>query len=128
LSHPIRPTTKELFSRLKEASTLLSAKDGLFADHGKIAGELNALHMGDSSEVWDLIRSLLKEIKPEHYAGSRPPQKAYERSIEGRELFAFSWDSQHLGRRMYLKFAIKGDCYVYVSLHRDRPPQKGPHQ
>src|SRR5262249_46624759 len=126
LTHSIRPTTRELFNRLNEARTLLSAKDGIFVDHAKIVGELNALHIGDSSEVWDLIRTLLNEINPGHYAGGRPPQKAYERSIEGRELFAVSWDSQHLGKRMYLKFAIKGDLYVYVSLHRDRPLKKGP--
>src|SRR4051794_16659992 len=104
----MRPSNKELFGKLKEAVEFLSKKEGLFAEPGKAAGELNALNVGDSSEVWTLIPILLKEIKPDDYTGSRPPQKSYEKSIEGRELFAFSWNSEHLGKKMYLKFALKG--------------------
>lgn len=128
MTQPIRPTNGELFLRLKEAKDLLGKQDGLFAEPGKVAAELNALGVGDSKEVWGLIKKLLAELRPEHYAGSRSPQKSYEKSIEGRDLFAFSWDCQLLGKRMYLKFAIKGDRFVYVSLHSDRPPKKGPMQ
>jgi hypothetical protein len=124
LKQPIRPSVKELTGKLKEAHALLCNQEGLFADPGKVVGELNALAISDSKEVWDLLKIILPEIRPDHYTGGKPPQKSYEKSIEGKELFAFSWDCQHLSKKMYLKFAIKGDRFVYVSLHEDRPPKE----
>jgi hypothetical protein len=123
LNQPNRPSTKELSGKLSDAIQVLSDEDGLFADPGKVVWELNALGIDDSKEVWDLIRQILPEIKPEHYTGSRPPQKSYEKSIEGRELFAFSWESTYLGKKMYLKFALKNERFYYVSLHHDKPPK-----
>lgn len=123
LNQPIRPSVKELTGKLKEAQDLLCKKEGLFADPGKVVGELNNLGIGDSKEIWDLIKTILPEIKTEYYTGGKPPLKSYEKTIEGKELFAFSWECKHLGKKMYLKFAIKGDRFVYVSLHEDRPPQ-----
>ena len=119
-----RPSVKELKGKLAEARDLLSKKEGLFANPGNVVGELNDLDIGDSKEVWDLIKSLLVEIESEDYTGSRPPQKSYEKSIEGKELFAFSWQSKFLNKKMYLKFALKGNRFVYVSLHEDRPPKE----
>ena len=43
----------------------------------KNLGELDMLSI-ETDELWPLIRSLLKEIQPQHYKGSKPPQKAYE--------------------------------------------------
>lgn len=126
MSTPIRPSAKELFNKLKEAKEFLSKEEGFFADPGKVVSELRALKIGDSEDVWQLISTLLDEIQPSNYSGGRPPLKSYEKSIEGKELFAFSWDSQTLGQRMYLKFAIKGDRFYYVSLHKDRPPERRP--
>lgn len=119
-----RPTDKELTNRLKEAEQCLNGQEGLFADPGKAAPELEKLDIGDSAEVWPLIVKLLREIRAKDYTGSRPPQKSYEKSIEGRELFAFSWESGELEKRMYLKFAIKNGRFYYVSLHIDRPPKE----
>lgn len=110
--------------KLNEARDKLSKKEGLFANPGNVVGELNELDIGDSKEVWDLIKSLLMEIEPKDYTGGRPPQKSYEKSIEGNELFAFSWQSNFLSKKMYLKFALKGDRFVYVSLHADNPPKE----
>lgn len=124
MSQPKRPSVKELKGKLDEARDLLSKKEGLFANPGNVVGELNDLDIGDSKEVWDLIKSLLVEIESEDYTGSRPPQKSYEKSIEGKELFAFSWQSKFLNKKMYLKFALKGNRFVYVSLHEDRPPKE----
>jgi hypothetical protein len=122
LSQPNRPTEKELYNKLKGALSLLNVREGLFVDPGKAVGELNALGIGDSMEVWPLIRELLLEITPSNYTGGRPPHKSYEKAIEGKELFAFSWDSSRLGKKMYLKYAIKDDRFYYVSLHDNRPP------
>ena len=117
-----RPSHKELTKRLKECKDALDKNDGLFADPGKAVSELMALNIGDTEEVWPLILELLDEISPDGYTGGRPPQKSYEKTIEGSELFAFSWDSQKLSGKMYLKFALKGGRFYYVSLHKDRPP------
>lgn len=112
-----RPSDHELLKRLKEAKEYLEDKPGLFANPAKVVGELNTLEIGDSNEIWELIRELLGEISPQNYCGTKPPQKSYEKSIEGLELFAFCWESQKLGKQMYLKFALKKDRFYYVSLH-----------
>ncbi len=121
---PKRPSHKELSGKLGEAKDALCKGPGLYANSGKAVGELNQLDIQDSSEIWGLILELLKEIQPSHYSGARPPLKSYEASIEGHDLFAFSWQSQKCQRAMYLKFALNGGRFYYVSLHEDRPEQK----
>ena len=112
-----RPTHRELHKKIEEAKEALACGRCLFANPAKAVGELYALDIGDSSEVWTLIRTLLSEIEAADYAGSRPPQRSYEVLIAERELFAFSWKSAKLNKAMYLKFALKDHCYYYVSLH-----------
>ncbi len=80
--------------------------------------------MSDSNEVWALIRELLEEILPKDYNGSRPPQKSYEKTIEGIELLAFCWLSPKLAKKMYIKFALKNERYYYVSLHQSRSTEQ----
>lgn len=121
MNHPLRPTIKELTAKLLEADKSLSKDEGLFADPGAAVGELNKLKIGDSSDVWSLILKLLKEISPTDYTGGRPPLKSYLKTIQGRDLFAFSWFSKTLNKKMYLKFALKNDRFYYVSLHEDKP-------
>ena len=124
MNQPKRLSIKELTGKLNEARDMLSKKEGLFANPGKVVGELNDLDIGDSKKVWDLIKSLLIEVEPKDYKGGHPPLKSYEKSIEGKELFAFSWQSNFLSKKGYLKFALKGDRFVYVSLHGDNPPKE----
>ncbi len=88
-------------------------------------GELAALEIEDTAQVWNLIRVLLEELLVEHYAGTKPPMKAYEEAIVNQELFAFSWWSKRLGKEMYLKFALKNGRYYYVSLHKSRLEKQG---
>ena len=97
-----RPSTHELIKRLTEAKEFLREEKGTFANPAKAVGELNELEIGDSSEIWTLIRELLEEIRPENYDGYKPPQKSYEKAIAGEELWAFSWESQKLGKKMYV--------------------------
>ena len=99
-----RPTAHELTKKIKMAIESVHQKQRDFVNISKVVGELDALEIMDSSEVWDLILILLKEIKPENYSGGRPPYKSYEKRIEGRELFAFTWHSHHLQEEMYIKF------------------------
>jgi len=73
----------------------------------------------------DLLTSILEELNPALYRGAKPPQKSYEDTIKGCELYAFSWKSSTFGCGMYFKFALQGDALWIVSLHRDRKPEGG---
>jgi hypothetical protein len=121
-----RPSDRELSKRLDEAKEFLRNRCGVFATPSKAVGELNDLDIGDTNDVWRLISELLEEISPKDYKGSRPPQKSYEKVIEGSELFAFSWWSTKCAKQMYIKFVLKNERYYYVSLHQSRSTeQKG---
>jgi hypothetical protein len=115
-----RPSYKELDKRLKEAKECLDGGSVLFANPSKAVGELYELDIADTDELPPLLRELLGEISPDDYVGSKPPQKSYEKSIEGLELLAFSWWSKKLSQQMYIKFVLKNGRYYYVSLHPDR--------
>ena len=116
-----RPSSRELSKKLKAAMKAVSARAVFFANPAKVVSELDGLGIADSGEVWTLIGELLLEISAADYSGGRPPAKAYESAIVGQELFAFSWQSQKLGKKMYLKFVLRGGSFFYVSLHHDRP-------
>lgn len=124
--HNKRPSDHELTKRLNEAKEFLKNRYGLFANPSKAMGELNNLDIGNTNDVWELIRELLGEISPQNYKGARPPQKSYEKVIVGFELFAFSWWSTKFVKQMYIKFVLKDERYYYVSLHESRSAeQKG---
>lgn len=118
--HDARPTDRELSKRLNEAIKSLEEHSVLFAVPSKVVGELNDLDIGDANDLRVLIRELLREISPNDYRGARPPQKSYEKAIAGVELFAFSWRSPSLSKKMYIKFVLKNGRYYYVSLHQSR--------
>ena len=124
--HNKRPSDRELTKRLDEAKDFLKNRHGVFATPSKAVGELNDLDIGDTNDVWQLIRELLEEISPKDYKGLMPPQKSYEKAIAGSELFAFSWWSTKCAKQMYIKFVLKNERYHYVSLHQSRSTeQKG---
>lgn len=124
--HDRRPSYRELDKRLNEAKEFLKDRHGVFANPSKAVGELNDLDIGDTNDVWQLIRELLEEITSKDYKGSRPPQKSYEKVIAGLELLAFSWWSSKCAKQMYIKFVLKNERYYYVSLHQSRSTeQKG---
>jgi hypothetical protein len=110
--HLARPSIRELTKRLDEAKEYLKNRAGLFANPSKAVGELNDLDIGDTDDIWGLIRELLEEITPKDYRGSRPPQKSYEKVIVGLELLAFSWWSPKYARQMYIKFVLKNERYT----------------
>ena len=87
-------------------------------------GRAYQLSIIDAGEIWKLIYELLEEIDPSDYAGTRPPQKSYEKAINNRELFAFTWTSPKMGKEMYIKFALREGLYYYVSLHESRKIEK----
>ena len=102
-----RPSYRELDKKIKAAKNSLIERNGIFANVNKVVGELNELEVESSDRIWKLIIELLDEISPEEYAGKRPPDKSYETKIEKTELYAFCWNSKKLGKKMYIKFALK---------------------
>lgn len=122
--HDKRPSDRELNRRINEAKKYLNNRCGLFANPSKAMGELNDLDIGDTNDVWQLIRELLEELTPNDYKGSRPPQKSYEKAIAGLELLAFCWWSPKCAKQMYIKFVLKDERYYYVSLHQSRSTEQ----
>jgi hypothetical protein len=126
---PSRPTDREIIKKCRDALDAVVA-----GRHIPVAVEKHLVHDLDDLEIetddlWDIAIELLKEIqgaKPELcYAGSHPPLKSYEPEIKDEELWAFTWESGHFGRRMYLKFAMRKNLrgewvYCHVRLHEDR--------
>ena len=115
-----RPSSRELDHRIEEAKASLKNGKAVFANPAKAVGELYELAIHETGEIWRLIGELLEEIEPTDYAGTRPPQKSYEKAIANRELYAFSWKSPKMGKEMYIKFALREGLYYYVSLHESR--------
>ena len=99
-----RPSVRELDRKLATAKMHVKAGRRRWANLNKVAGEVDYFQLDDISEVWDVIETVLDEIRSEDYTGSRPPQRSYEPEIRDCELFAFCWDSQCLKERMYLKY------------------------
>lgn len=115
-----RPSDSELCKKIEAAKAALIAESRVYANVGKAVGELYELGIETPNQIWNLILVLLDEINPKDYAGGRPPQRSYENAIKNCELFAFCWASQKLGKKMYIKFALKDNRYYYVSLHKSR--------
>ncbi len=119
-----RPSANELLHKIKDAKKALDSGQARFANFAKVVGELYRLRIEDTSEVWDLITDLLNELTIEDYEGSRPPQRSFEKTVEGKDLWAFAWNSKSLKKRMYLKFALKNDTFYYISLHESKCSQE----
>ena len=73
--HDKRPSDRELTKRINEAKEYLKNRYGLFANPSKAVGELNDLDIGDTNDVWQLIRELLEEISPKDYRGIKTSTK-----------------------------------------------------
>ncbi len=116
----LRPTVREIDKRLKEAQKALLDRKVLFANPTKALGELWELDIESVDDVWNLMLKLLVEVDRDCYSGMRPPQRSYEKAVENKELWAFTWESPLLGKRMYLKFVVKEGTFYYISLHESR--------
>jgi len=100
-----RPSNHELHGKLKSASE--TAKAGCFrlVEPAPIYADLTDLGILPE-DLPDLIPKIVSEIGPQDYKGKKPPEKSYEVSIKGCELYAFKWVSKELGCMMYFKFAL----------------------
>lgn len=119
-----RPGVHELQQKLLQAQKALSEnKCAIGPNLDKLVDEFMDLKIGHTEEIWPLLKELIKEISPEHYAGPHPPMKSLESTLNC-ELFIFVWQSHKMKMDMYLKFAIKDGYFYYVSLHRSQKTAK----
>jgi hypothetical protein len=120
-----RPSNKELDKKLNSARAAVASGKYFFLRPDKVYADLAELDLYTDDELQMGLSSALLEIRSEDYAGSRPPDRAYETGIKEKELFAFSRNSRHFGFRVYLKFVELGNKngpeLCLVSFHKDRP-------
>ena len=124
----------------------MNPPDDLRPTPGECAAQLEAVkcHLAQNDwqpayDIWDLLRdavelelydgyaleramfaSVRDEIRPEHYAGHRPPQLSDIRACPGAELFAFAWNSAALEERIYFKFCFFRGALIIHSFHKER--------
>ena len=120
-----RPSNKEIYDKVCFALESLRAGRWQIGLTKHLTGDLAELELDSTQDLPNLLIELLEEIKAAGpvscYAGSRPPQRSYEREIQDLELWAYHWQSHRLGKRMYLKLAMKKQWYIHVDCHEDRP-------
>jgi hypothetical protein len=116
------PTHKALTGKIRQAMKAIQVGNIAFLDPDIIAADLLNLNC-EISEVPEILTELLRKAVPDHYAGTRPPQRSYEEDLEGSELYAFKIESKHLGCLIYFKFALQEDFLWVVSFHEDRTVQ-----
>lgn len=97
----------------------------MIVDPIAIAADAIELDYTLEDELIDVLSGLLYATTPLHYTGTRPPQKSYEKQIQGLEIFAFSVESNRFKCKVYYKLALaEGICWL-ISLHKDRARGKG---
>ena len=74
-----RSTNAELHKKIEEAKAILRVHNGLFTNPAKVVGELEALDLEETGDIWKLIQVLLEEVGPGDYAGSHPPKDPMKR-------------------------------------------------
>lgn len=116
----LRPTHKELSNKIREAKKAVSKKAISVIKPDVIASDALELGYHFENDLLKVIKSLLDEISPGNYAGSKPPQKSYEDEIKDTDLFAFNVESSWFGCGIYLKFTVFDDKFWLVSLHKNR--------
>lgn len=125
-----RPGRRELFGRVETALTAVKAGRHLIGAPDHVAKDLAEVEIDSQAEFWALLPTLLEELKVAGpgvcYKGWRPlPESAAEPLVKGRKLWAFVWDSQHLGCEVYLKFCLVesktgATHYAHVRIHKNR--------
>ena len=119
-----RPSHREIIGKLSGAKAAVSSGQVAFVNGRVIAADLLELDIL-VEDLPELLPRVLDELNPELYRGARPPQKSYEETIKGCELYAFTWKSRTLGGDVYFKFALKNDWLWIVSFHGDRKAKGG---
>ena len=116
-----RPSHKELTNKIRTAKELFDTCCIDILEPNVILEDSFQLGYSFQHEFKAIVERVLSTITPENYAGSRPPQKAYESQIKGADLLAFVIQCPLLENKdVYFKFALYLDVLVVVSLHEDK--------
>jgi hypothetical protein len=115
-----RPSDKEIFKTIGEAKEAIAK--GRIAVLNPIVVASDALELGYliEEELESLLAELVDSLAPAHYVGTRPPQKSYEQTIKGLELFPFKVNIPRFQFPIYLKFTLSLKVLWLVSLHKSR--------
>jgi hypothetical protein len=116
----LRPSPKELEKKIREARRAVREGRVFILEQEAVAADAIELGYLIETELPEVLREILDKTDPGHYAGTRPPQRSYEREIEGLELLSFAVASARFGCRVYCKFALTQEAFWLVSLHRER--------
>ena len=114
-----RPSFKELNNKIRQAKSAVIERKVLILDYEVVLADSFALEF-EIGEIHEVLSEVLHGISPKDYAGTRPPQRSYEKEILEQDLYAFHCWSKRFGCRVYLKFALNQDRLWLISLHRDR--------
>jgi hypothetical protein len=112
-----RPSYREIDRKLKAAESAVKSGNVFLIKQEIIASDALELGYLIDEELHGILSELIEATSPKDYRGTRPPQRSYEKEIEGLDLFAFQVKSVILGREVYYKFAIMDGCLYLVSLH-----------
>lgn len=127
-----RPSTKELWGKLREAKQLIQKAKWAPAMPAKLQADFEELEsLGIETALPEdqtaIFLKALEEIQADDYAGTRPPMRSYEGATRNLELFAFRWKSAHFNCEMYFKFCLggtdKGRRTWVFSIHPHRDDQ-----
>jgi hypothetical protein len=76
----VRPSIRELNNKIQISKEIVSTGNILIINPTIIAED--AVELGYLiSELKEVLLQIFEEIKPDHYAGKRPPQRSYETKI-----------------------------------------------
>ncbi len=117
-----RPSHREILGKLRVAKKAVEENRVSVVTGTQDALIFDAIDLGYDieTELIPILLTLLDQTEPEHYAGSRPPQKSYKGEITGLEIFPFKMKTDRFDCEIYYKFAMfHGDVWL-ISLHRDR--------
>ena len=76
-----RPSHKELYGKIREAKKAVAEDKVLIVEQEAVAADALDLEYFIETELLDVLQELLEETSPGHCAGTRPPQRSYEREI-----------------------------------------------
>ncbi len=112
-----RPSYREIDRKLKAAGSAVESGNVFLIKQEIIASDALELGYLIDEDLHMILAELIAVTSPNDYRGTRPPQRSYEKEIEGLDLFAFQVKSVILACDVYYKFAIRDGCFYLVSLH-----------
>ena len=114
-----RPSPKERNKKVRDGLEAVRNDRRRVAVEKHLAQAFDFLGVGTAEELWAQIEPLLSELNEigaaKSYCGKSPPEKSYD--IPNEELWPYVWDSEKLGKRVYLKFVMKKGYFLLVDCH-----------